>query len=154
LGEPSTEGFLDPIADLGGGLETPGGDLLLELVELGLGQSARIALELQRAKSIEATTLVKGKPVLDGTRANLKQVGNFLDFIALVQPQQRGKAIVNPHGFLLATAFFNPFALQGFQLELPCILLHRGFSSFLVALRSTSSFRKNPRIGSISMSIS
>ena len=78
LAEPSTEGFLDPIADLGGGLETPGSDLLLELVELGLGQSSRVTFVFQRAKSLQALLLEKGDPVLDGARAHVKEVGDFL----------------------------------------------------------------------------
>jgi hypothetical protein len=45
-GEPSTEGFLDPVARLGGRVEAPGGDLALEC-QRALKTSHRWALENQ-----------------------------------------------------------------------------------------------------------
>ena len=102
LGEPSTEGFLDPIADLSGGLETPGGDLLLELVELGLGQSAGVALVLQSAEGLEALGPEESDPVVDRPRAHAEQVSDFLCRIVLVQPQQRRQTLVDARVLLLA----------------------------------------------------
>ena len=48
-GEPSTEGVVDPLTNLSGALETPGGHFLFEPVDLGSGQSAGVAFVLQGA---------------------------------------------------------------------------------------------------------
>src|SRR5579859_2221597 len=148
--EPSTEGGLDPRTHLGGALETPGGNFLLELVELGSRQSARVALILQRTERIEPLFSVQSDPVVDGARADIEQVGNFLGGIALVQPQQSRQTAVNPRILYLAPAFLDLLAHQGIQRESTRVLLHRRFSSnSLVASAATCILRKNPKGGSI-----
>src|SRR3954470_23358881 len=66
--EPSTEGSLDPVANLSGALEAPRGHLLFEQVELSSGQSAGVAFVLQGAEGIEALFPEQGDPVMDRPR--------------------------------------------------------------------------------------
>jgi len=115
---------------LGCTLEAAGGDLLLELVELSRRQYTRVDLVLQRTKSLKSFALVKSKPVLDGTRAKAQQRSDLLSREAVSQPQQGGKAIVNPDILLLAAKLFYLFAYQGRQRELACSLLHCRFSFY------------------------
>src|SRR5262249_26956840 len=105
--KPSTEGLLDPLAGLSRTLEASGGDLLLELVELASSQSAGVAFVLQRTQGIESVALVEGQPVLDGTRADAQPRSDLLSRIAVRQPQQGGKAIMNPCLLLVAAKLFD-----------------------------------------------
>src|SRR5262249_30652764 len=82
-GELPTEVLLDPVAHLLGAAEASGGDLLLELVELGRVESAGVALVVQRTQRVEALALEEGYPVAEGAWADVQQVGDLLDRVPL-----------------------------------------------------------------------
>jgi hypothetical protein len=88
LGEPSPEGLLDPVAHLRRGLEAAGGDLTLEVVELGRLESAWIPLVVESAQGLQAVAAVQLQPVADGAGADAEEIGNLLNRSALTQPEQ------------------------------------------------------------------
>src|SRR5262249_17809741 len=76
VGDP--EGGLKPLPDLPRAAEAAGLNLLLELLGLGGGQLAGIALEVQGAEPLQPFLAKEAEPVADGGHAHAQQVGDVI----------------------------------------------------------------------------
>src|SRR5262249_36362729 len=103
FGGPSTEGLLDPVAHLRRRLEAAGGDLALEVVELGRLQSAPVAFVLQGAEGLQSAALVQFQPVVDRAGTDAEELGDLIERQSLPQPEQGRETVGDAHVFLLAT---------------------------------------------------
>jgi hypothetical protein len=128
-GEPSTEGFLDPVAHLSRRFEAAGGDRVLEVVELAGLESTRVAFVLQGAKGLESALLVKFQPVADSAGTDVEKFRNLIERQTFAQPEQGGKAVVDANIFLFAAQFFDLLAQQSIQRETARTVHHGDFSS-------------------------
>jgi hypothetical protein len=135
-GEPSTEGRLDPLADLSRALEASGGDLAFELIELGRRESARVALVVQAAQQLQAARSKEGEPVRERARADIEEVGHFVGRVTLVQPQQGRQTLVDACISFVAAQFLNLLAHQGGQRKRTANALQNPYNQGVTAMVS------------------
>src|SRR5262249_30530938 len=99
-----TFGVNKPLANLIGVAEAAGADLLFELVDLGRGELAGVALVVQSTQSVEPFVAIDPEPIAQLAQANAQQVSNFFTAVARGNGQDGSEALVDTpiKGFLAA----------------------------------------------------
>src|SRR5947209_1147937 len=104
-----TEGVLKPPANLIGVAEAAGADLLFELIHLVGAELARVALVVERAKSVESLVAIDAQPFAQLGEAHAQQMSGFFPAFALRNHQDGREALVDtPVMGALAASFDLP----------------------------------------------
>ena len=111
------QGLLDPGADLLGVVEDPLGDLLLESLDLGGPEAARVALVVQGAESIEPLVAEDAEPLPDLAGRDPQQFGDLLSGSPVIAPEHRREPLVDPPVLGVSPPIADVLPLPGSQLD-------------------------------------
>src|SRR3954449_6352835 len=111
------QGVLHPGADLLGVVKYALGDLLLEPLDLGGPEAARIALVVQGAEFVEPLVAEDPEPLPDLAGRDAQEVGDLLSGPPVIAPEDRREPLVDPPVRGLSPSIADVFALPGSQLD-------------------------------------
>ena len=98
-------------------MEYARGDLLLEPLDLGGPEAARIALVVQGAEFVQPLVAEDAEPLPDLAGRDPQQVGDLLSASPVIAPEDRREPLVDPPVLGVSPSLADVFPLPGSQLD-------------------------------------